>query len=185
MVLLNFTSAVNRFLFLKFLLSKLFLILIVSTVNLSTSKSKITGMGIGIGFDLRMSFELHLGLNSSYAAVSAISAASGVSAVSGSQAVPVAQVKLCDAAGEFKKSIEMLKQEDGLNLNEGQMIKEALMISQGCDHASVRFKEIYSLLKKSGVDLKSSFSIALQFATKSDEQTRNFLEVFKKIYLEN
>lgn len=103
----------------------------------------------------------------------------------GFAAVPNAEVIHCDSADEFKNSIEILKKEDGLNLNDRQIIQESLLISKGCNHASVRFYKVFKLLKYSGVDLKSSFGIAVQFTTKDDQLTKNFLEIFKKIYLEN
>ncbi len=92
---------------------------------------------------------------------------------------------VCRSNEEFKKAFEFLTQEEGLILSEAQAIREALLISAGCDHATVRFQKVYTLLKNSGVDLRQSFSIALKFAPKDDQMVENFGEIFKKIYLGN
>lgn len=75
--------------------------------------------------------------------------------------------------------------EEGLILNEAQAIREALLVSAGCDRASFRFQKVYNLLKKSGVDLRQTFLVALKFASQDDQMVENFVEIYKKIYLEN
>ncbi|MBL7671713.1 MAG: hypothetical protein JNM39_14600 [Bdellovibrionaceae bacterium] len=91
----------------------------------------------------------------------------------------------CGSAEEFKRTFEFLTKEESLILSEAEAIREALLVSAGCDNASLRFQKIYNLLKKSGVDLRQSFLVALKFVSKDDQMVENFTEIFKKIYLEN
>jgi hypothetical protein len=93
--------------------------------------------------------------------------------------------KNCLSGEEFKKAYEYLKREEGLSRSEGLRIQEALLISEGCDQATFKFEKVYSLLKKSGVDLKQSFLIALRYTKMPEDVIENFREIFKKIFLEN
>lgn len=91
----------------------------------------------------------------------------------------------CQAADEFKKAVEFFRTENGISLNDRQSFREALMISAGCDHSFARFFKVFQLLKKSGVDLNQSYNIALKFVSKDDATAELFVDIFKKIYLEN
>lgn len=93
--------------------------------------------------------------------------------------------KACKSTDEFKKSYEFLIKESDLSLNDTNSLVHALEISKGCNGAAGRFIELYSLLKKSGVDLGQSFKYAKIFAGLETERAESFREIFKKAFLEN
>lgn len=99
--------------------------------------------------------------------------------------VTATSLKDCRSATEFKKAFDFLKEETDLGFSEAQRADQALKISSGCDGAARRFKTVYLLLKKSGVNLHSSFELGHFYAQKEDESVKVFTETFKKIYLEN
>lgn len=93
--------------------------------------------------------------------------------------------KVCKAHQNFKESFDYLKSRKDLPLNDTKILKAALSISKGCDGSATRFKKIFELLEKSGVDLKKSYELAMQFSSLSDAQTDNFVTLFKGLFLEN
>lgn len=93
--------------------------------------------------------------------------------------------KTCQSHENFKAAFDYLKGRKDLPLNDNKILKAALSISEGCDGSAERFKKIFELLEKSGVDLKKSFELARDFAAMSDPQTDNFIILFKGLFLEN
>lgn len=93
--------------------------------------------------------------------------------------------KTCESHQAFIESYEYLKADKDLALNEARSMQLALEISKGCTGAADRFRKVFSLLKKTGVDLRKSVEVGLQFSSLTDERTQNFENVFKKMFLEN
>lgn len=91
----------------------------------------------------------------------------------------------CKSADEFEQSVEYFRSEKTLELNDSQVVKWSLTIARGCTGALQRFKQIYELLNKSGVDLRKCVEMAASFSKKSDEQTKSFAGLFKTFFLEN
>lgn len=91
----------------------------------------------------------------------------------------------CHSAEEFEKSVEYLRSEKTLGLNDKQVVTWSLVIAKGCSGASARFKNVFDLLMKSGVDYRKTVELASSFSKKTDEQTRSFAGLFKTFFLEN
>lgn len=91
----------------------------------------------------------------------------------------------CNSANEFEKSVTYLRGEKSLPLNDSQVVKWSLKIIQGCTGAVERFRKIYELLNRSGVDIRKAVEMAAEFSTKTDEQALAFAGLFKTFFLEN
>ena len=95
------------------------------------------------------------------------------------------ELRLCRSASEFEQSVHFFREDKSLSLSDGQVVKWSLAIAKGCDGASQRFQDVFKLLDKSGVELHKSVEMASAFTTKSSEQTRAFVGLFKTFFLEN
>lgn len=89
----------------------------------------------------------------------------------------------CASAKEFKDAHAFFLSESDFPLPEKTHLDLALKISKGCTGATNRFKKIYGLFKKTGVDLKKSIEAGVKFAHLSDDQANNFIEIFPQVYL--
>ena len=93
--------------------------------------------------------------------------------------------RFCNSADEFKNSYQFLVKQSDLNFTEPQAIKGALKIAKNCTGAFERFSQVFRVLQKSGVDLKKTFDVALEYATFDSERAKNFYILFQKLFLEN
>lgn len=91
----------------------------------------------------------------------------------------------CHSAEEFEKSVEYLRSEKILGLNDKQIVTWSLVIAKGCSGATARFKNVFDLLMKTGVDFRKTVELASSFSKKTDEQTHSFAGLFKTFFLEN
>ena len=93
--------------------------------------------------------------------------------------------RLCDTADEFKNTYQFLIKQDDLGFNEPQAIKAALKVAKHCSGAYERFFQVFRVLQKSGVDMKKTFEVALEYSSFETERARNFNVLFQKLFLEN
>ncbi len=93
--------------------------------------------------------------------------------------------KDCDSFKVYKDTVDYLKTQEALAFTEPQILAAALEINSGCDGADKRFKKIFELLLKSGVNIKKSFDLALDFSKLNDQKTENFVVLFRGLFLEN
>ena len=93
--------------------------------------------------------------------------------------------KTCESTKEFQEAYEFLLKDQELQLNQVQCAKKSVEIAKGCSGAAKRFKDLFTLLKKTGVDLGKSFEISLLFSQMSSERAESFKEIFQKAFLEN
>ncbi|MFP5520453.1 MAG: hypothetical protein ACLGGX_11155 [Bdellovibrionia bacterium] len=91
----------------------------------------------------------------------------------------------CSPLNEFKQVHSYLKNQAGIELSETQVLKQSLLVTEGCRGSAQRFKRVYQTLEKSGVDIKKSIETALLMAKSSDAQADIFLATFKGLFLEN
>lgn len=91
----------------------------------------------------------------------------------------------CKSAEEFQKSVEYFREEKNLSLNDKQIVTWSIKIARGCTGSLSRFKKVFELLIKSGVDLKKSVEMASDFSKRTDDQTDSFVGLFKTFFLEN
>ena len=103
----------------------------------------------------------------------------------GAETAEVDGVVLCNSFEEFKAAHVFLSKDKELSFSETQVINVALEVSKNCTGAASRFERAYLLMKNSGVDLKKSLQIGVEFSALPEEQVKNFVDVFKGIYLEN
>ncbi|HPI39730.1 MAG TPA: hypothetical protein PLJ21_02940 [Pseudobdellovibrionaceae bacterium] len=94
-------------------------------------------------------------------------------------------IETCDSFESFQKSYQFLVKEKELDMSETQITQMALEVSKNCTGAAQRFEKTYLLMKNSGVDLKKSLQIGLEFSGFSESRVLNFVDVFKGVYLEN
>ena len=93
-------------------------------------------------------------------------------------------IETCESFKVFKDAVDYLKTQKDLPFSEPNILKAALSISKGCNGADKRFKRIFELLSKSGVGIKTSFELAMNFAHMSEEKADNFAVFFKGLFLE-
>lgn len=98
---------------------------------------------------------------------------------------PSPPIETCESFKVFKDSVDYLKNQKDLPFSEPIILKAALEISKGCNGADKRFKRIFELLLKSGVHIKKSYELAIDFAHMSEEKADNFAIFFKGLFLEN
>lgn len=97
----------------------------------------------------------------------------------------IATDNTCESFQVFKDSVDYLKKQKLLPFGEPQILKASLEISKGCNGADKRFKKVFEVLVKSGVDIKKSYELAINFAKMSDAKADNFTVIFKGLFLEN
>lgn len=91
----------------------------------------------------------------------------------------------CKSAEEFENSVKYLRSEKSLGLNDRQVVTWSLVIAKGCSGSAGRFKKVFDLFTKSGVDLRKTVELAASFSKKTEEQTNAFAGLFKTFFLEN
>ena len=91
----------------------------------------------------------------------------------------------CDSFKLYKDTVDYLKTQKELSFTEPQILKAALDINQGCDGADRRFKKVFELLLKSGVNIKKAYEIAVDFSKMNDQKTDSFTVLFRGLFLEN
>lgn len=93
--------------------------------------------------------------------------------------------RLCNAAEEFKNSYQFLIKQEDLSFTEPQAVKAALKITKYCSGAFERFSQVFKVLQKSGVDIRKTFEVSLEYASYDPERAKNFYVLFQKLFLEN
>lgn len=91
----------------------------------------------------------------------------------------------CKSAEEFEHSVNYLRTEKDLGLNDKQIVTWSLVIAKGCSGATTRFKKVFELFTKSGVDMRKTVELAAAFSKKTEAQTNAFAGLFKTFFLEN
>lgn len=91
----------------------------------------------------------------------------------------------CQPLQEFKSTREFLQKFKIIDLSETQEIRWSLEVTKGCQGASQRFQRVFSVLEKSGLDIKKTFDLSVKFAELTDSQTDTFITAFKGLFLEN
>lgn len=94
-------------------------------------------------------------------------------------------VKGCLSSREYITAVNFLRKSKEFKLDEKQIRSIADQVSMGCSEASKRFIMITNLLVKSSLDSKSALEIAIKFASKTEEEVRTFIYIFKRSYLKN
>lgn len=94
-------------------------------------------------------------------------------------------IETCESFKVFKDAVDYIKAQKDLPFSEPNILKAALSISKGCNGADKRFKRTFELLTKSGVSIKKSFELAMDFAHMSEEKADNFAIFFTGLFLEN
>lgn len=93
--------------------------------------------------------------------------------------------RFCDTADEFKSSYIFLIKQTELSFTEPQAVKGAIKIAKNCSGAFERFSQVFRVLQKSGVDMKKTFEVALEYSSFDTERARNFYVLFQRLFLEN
>jgi hypothetical protein len=93
--------------------------------------------------------------------------------------------RFCNSADEFKNSYQFLVKQNELNFTEPQAVKGALQIAKHCTGAFDRFQQVFRVLQKSGVDIKKTFEVALEYSSFENDRAKNFYVLFQKLFLEN
>lgn len=93
--------------------------------------------------------------------------------------------RFCDTADEFKNTYTFLIKQNDLRFTEPQAVKGALKVAKNCTGAYERFSQVFRVLQKSGVDMKKTFDVALEYSGFDNERAKNFYVLFQKLFLEN
>ncbi|MBL7543096.1 MAG: hypothetical protein JNL11_04730 [Bdellovibrionaceae bacterium] len=93
--------------------------------------------------------------------------------------------RFCDTADEFRNSYLFLIKQSDLGFTEPQAVKGAIKIAKNCTGAFDRFSQVFRVLQKSGVDIKKTFDVALEYSSFDSERARNFYVLFQRLFLEN
>lgn len=93
--------------------------------------------------------------------------------------------RFCNSADEFKNAYQFLVKQSEMNFTEPQAVKAALQIAKHCTGSFDRFSQVFRVLQKSGVDIKKTFDVSLEYSSFSTERARNFYVIFQKLFLEN
>lgn len=91
----------------------------------------------------------------------------------------------CDSFEVYKNTVDYLKKQKELPFTEPQILKAALEINKGCNGADLRFQRVFELLSNSGVAIRQSYELAVDFAKMTNQKTDNFIVLFKGLFLEN
>lgn len=90
---------------------------------------------------------------------------------------------LCHSTKEYIDTLNFLRRTDTILLTEATSRKIADRVSRSCDGGAMRFIKVLGVLKAMGLSDRRSVQIGLQFAAKSAEVQRSFLEIFTQSYL--
>lgn len=93
------------------------------------------------------------------------------------------EVKSCHSAREFITASEFLKKEQAFPAHSQDLQKVALKVASGCDGSAQRFKNVFQTLDKAKFPRHLIINIALEFAHRSDAQTKAFCFSFQKAFL--
>lgn len=93
--------------------------------------------------------------------------------------------RFCDTADEFRNTYHFLIKQNDLGFTEPQAVKGALKVAKNCTGAYERFSQVFRVLQKSGVDMKKTFEVALEYSGFDNERAKNFYVLFQKLFLEN
>ena len=91
----------------------------------------------------------------------------------------------CNSFDVFQKTVSYLKDQKELPFSTQQIYNAALEINKGCNGADRRFRRVFEMLNKSGVETKKCYDLALDFSKMSDQKTDNFMVLFKGLFLES
>ena len=89
----------------------------------------------------------------------------------------------CHAAKEFITSTRFLKSEKIYPAHSPELRNLALEITKGCRGSAQRFKDVFKTLDRAGFPRSNVVGMALEFAKKSDGQTKAFCVTFQKAFL--
>lgn len=93
--------------------------------------------------------------------------------------------RFCNSADEFKSAYKFLVKQSALDFTEPQAVKGALQIAKNCTGAYERFSQVFRVMDKSGVDIRKTFEVALEYSSYNTERAKNFYVLFQKLFLEN
>ncbi|MEK6624968.1 MAG: hypothetical protein AABY86_08370 [Bdellovibrionota bacterium] len=93
-------------------------------------------------------------------------------------------VRNCLSTREYITSLNYLREQKSLGLEEKDSRNLADLISKGCTGAAQRFIKIINLLIKAELPSKLAISTAEEICNKSDQVAENFAQIFAKVYLE-
>jgi hypothetical protein len=93
--------------------------------------------------------------------------------------------RFCNSADEFKNTYQFLLKQTELSFTEPQAVKGALQVAKNCTGAFDRFSQVFRVLQKSGVEVRKTFEVALEYSSFDTERARNFFVLFQKLFLEN
>jgi hypothetical protein len=91
----------------------------------------------------------------------------------------------CRSADEFTDTVVYLRGQRVAPLLEKEIVRISEEVANGCNGASQRFRQVFAMLIKTGVDVKKSVQTGIAFAKESPETVKGFTEIFQKSYLEN
>lgn len=93
--------------------------------------------------------------------------------------------QFCDSGKEFRQAVVFFQKEPDLTLPDEKITPLALEVAKGCDGAALRFAKTFLFLKSSGVDVPKAIHLSMVFSKLSDESVSAFVEIYKRLLLEN
>ncbi len=93
--------------------------------------------------------------------------------------------RFCNSADEFKSSYQFLIKQEELSFTEPQAVRNAIKIAKNCTGAFDRFSQVFRVMQRSGVDIKKTFDVALEYSGYNTERAKNFYVLFQKLFLDN
>lgn len=95
-----------------------------------------------------------------------------------------AKVIECKSSKEFITTFNFLKNKKEFELDEKSMLSVAQKVSLGCNDSANRFIKILNNLLEAEVNSKKAIEIAIKVANEDNFYSENFLDIFKKLYVE-
>jgi hypothetical protein len=90
---------------------------------------------------------------------------------------------LCNSSTEYIRTIQFLRKTQVILVTEQTARKIADLVSKSCDGGADRFAKILVMLKTVGLSDKAAVKMGLQFAARSPDVQKNFLEIFTHSFL--
>lgn len=90
---------------------------------------------------------------------------------------------LCRGAKEYIATLEFFRKNKEIILVESAARKIAERVSRGCDGATERFSRVLILLKSVGLSDLKALEISLDFAGRSPDVQKNFVEILSRSFL--
>lgn len=90
---------------------------------------------------------------------------------------------LCNSSVEYIRTLQFLRRTQIILVTEATGRKIADLVSKSCDGGADRFAKILVLLKTVGLSDKAAVKLGLEFASRTPDVQKNFLEIFTHSFL--